>query len=588
LERFSTTILVDRIQRVNEVFSLEKVMEGSVGLCSPGDEALGRYNPDAMFKATAEIAARGWRVVRLWGLNPDGSCTCGTSECRSPGKHPHGGTGWPERATSDESVIASWFEDGRPVNVGLWLGSQSGVIDVECDSPEAEESSRLFGLDKIDTPTYRSSRGQHRLFRYEDGLPQAAVVKVKGIEVRLGGNAAQSVLPPSWHRSGVQYQWLPGMSPSDVNVAPLPEAFKQAMFAENKKSTGGGCVQQARKALAAGETIREGGRHAYLLGIASDLAFNERNLDDPGVRDRLLVLVQGVNTTKCEHPKPVEEVQRIVDDQIAFYRESREAGRADLRSNDPNANEKIKAAKGRWATHGLVKNGNQWSPGSWRLVVVNSDPRVYRLVIPNPAGGRPHDVPMTSDEFQSAAKVARRILDVTGTMNMNDPTRAAWDKVWSGYKVEVERGKWADVRGLQAQLCHDGFCTQQEAPPEQKRHAMLAARLLDRLSLARPVKDEADSKPSASGSAKWLYFKGRAELWFDWSVEITEIAQAYRIEVTMADQRDLRERVLRITGERGFKASQPRVDGFRRRFLRWDQQHLDALAEIAGLNEGGA
>jgi hypothetical protein len=56
----------------------------------------------------------------------------------------------------------------------------------------------------------------------------------------------------------------------------------------------------------------------------------------------------------------------------------------------------------------------------------------------------------------------------------------------------------------------------------------------------------------------------------------------------MADRRDLRERVLRITGEGGFKASQPRVDGFRRRFLRWDQQHLDALAEIAGLNEGGA
>jgi hypothetical protein len=61
------------------------------------------------------------------------------------------------------------------------------------------------------------------------------VVKVNGIEVRLGGNAGQSVSPPSRHRSGVQYQWLPGMSPSDVDVARLPKAFKQAMFAENKK-----------------------------------------------------------------------------------------------------------------------------------------------------------------------------------------------------------------------------------------------------------------------------------------------------------------------------------------------------------------
>jgi hypothetical protein len=219
---------------------------------------------------------------------------------------------------------------------------------------------------------------------------------------------------------------------------------------------------------------------------------------------------------------------------------------------------------------------------------VNSDPRVYRLVIPNPAGGRPYDVPLSSDEFQSGAKVASKILDVTGTMNMNDPTRDVWAKAWSGYSVKVESRKCEAVRGLQAQLLDDGFCTQEEAPPEQKRHAMLAARLFERLSLARPVKDEADSKPSASGSAKWLYFKGRQELWFDWNVEIAEIEQAHRIEVTMADRRDLRARITRITQEQDFKASQPRVDGFRRRFLRWDQQHLDALAEIAGLNEGRA
>jgi hypothetical protein len=153
LERFSTTMLVDRIQRGNEGFSFEMVMEGSVGRCSPGDEPLVRYNPDAMFKAAAEIATRGWKVVRLWGLNPYGSCTCGKSKGSTPGKHPHGGAGWPERATSDESVIAAWFEGERPVNVGLLLGSQSGVIDVECDSPEAEEALRLFGLHEIDTPT---------------------------------------------------------------------------------------------------------------------------------------------------------------------------------------------------------------------------------------------------------------------------------------------------------------------------------------------------------------------------------------------------------------------------------------------------
>jgi hypothetical protein len=373
-----------------------------------------------------------------------------------------------------------------------------------------------------------------------------------------------------------------------VDVAPLPEAFKQAMFKETSKSTGGGCVRQAREALATGETVREGGRHAFLLGVASDLAFKEPNLNAPGVRDRLFTLVQGVNLTRCSPPKPQDEVLRIVDDEIAFYKESREAGRADLRSDDPTAKEKVRAAKSRWATYGLVKNGNRWSPGSWRLVIVNSDPRVYRLVIPSQAVGRPYVVPLSSDEFQSGAKVARKILDVTGTMNMNDPTRAAWDKVWSGHKIEVAPGRWVDVRGLQAQLLDEDFRSEEEAPPEQKRHAMLAGMLLDRLTLPRPVKDENDTKPSASGSAKWLYHKGQPELWFDWNVTFLEIEQTHRIEVTAADRRDLHDRVGDVTRERGFKASQSRVDGSRRRFIRWDKRHLDALAEIAGLNEGGA
>jgi hypothetical protein len=576
----TTTILVDRLQRVNGFLRLEIVMDGLKA---------DRFNANAMFKAAADVAARGWKIVRLWGVNADGSCTCGRSECSTPGKHPHGGAGWPERATSDESEIAEWFEEDRPVNIGLFLGAASGVIDVECDSPEAAKALKEFRLDLIDTPMYRSSRGEHRLFRFEAGLPDAAVVKVNGIEVRIGGGgkSAQSVLPPSWHKSGVQYQWLPGRSPAEVDLAPLPEHFKIEVHKNAKGSAGGGCVRQSREALAGGVMIGEGGRHRYLLGVASDLAFKEPNLDSPDVRDRLFTLVQGVNLTRCTPPKSFEEVQRIVDEQIAFYKESREAGRADLKSDDPTAKEKIRTAKSRWTACGLIKNGNQWSPGAWRLVVVHSDPRVYRLVIPNPAGREPFAVPLSSDEFQSGAKVSRKILDVTGTMNMNDPTRAAWDKVWSGHKREASPGQWVDVRGLQAQLLDEDFRSEEEAPPEQKRYAMLAGMLLGRLNSARPVKDDADTKPSASGAAKWLVYQGKPELWFDWNVVISEIEQTHRIEVTTADRRDLHERVKEVTGKTGFKASQPRVDGSRRRFLRWSQQHLDALAQIAGLNDGG-
>jgi hypothetical protein len=45
-------------------------------------------------------------------------------------------------------------------------------------------------------------------------------VKFDSIEIRLGGRAAQSVLPPSRHPDGVTYEWT--TSPADVDVASFP------------------------------------------------------------------------------------------------------------------------------------------------------------------------------------------------------------------------------------------------------------------------------------------------------------------------------------------------------------------------------
>ncbi|NQW47522.1 MAG: bifunctional DNA primase/polymerase, partial [Planctomycetes bacterium] len=412
---------------------------------------------DRTFKGAAGLAARGWKLVRLYGVTADGRCTCGKPGCATPGKHPEGGPEWQHRATDDEQTIASWFDSEEPVNIGVRLGAASGVVDVEFDSPEAEEVLKRFGLDRIDTPAYSSGRGVHRLFRFESWLPDAGVVKVDGLEVRIGGGekAIQSVIPPSWHWSGKRYQWLPGRSPEDVELARLPEEFKGAILANGKP--GSGCVQRAREAMAGQEPIREGGRHDFLLGVASDLTFNERNLDAEGVEQRLFGLVQGMNVTRCSPPKGQEEVARIVADQIAFYKESRAAGRGDLRSDDPKARQIVAASKDRWVTFGLENNGGRWSPGQWRLVVVHSDPRHYRLVIPNPSGSEPFAVTLTADEYQNPDKVARRVMEATGIINLLDPTRAKWVKAWAGHNLEEKPGVWVPIRGLQGQLLDDDF-----------------------------------------------------------------------------------------------------------------------------------
>jgi hypothetical protein len=130
------------------------------------------------------------------------------------------GVGWQSRATSDEAQVAGWLARG---NIGICLG-HGGLIDIEYDDHPAYESwlametvdGRSFA--EIDTPVWESHRGRHHLFRLADTLPAAAFRKLRGgVEARFGGKAAQSVLPPSTHPSGMTYRWL--ARPSEVAPA---------------------------------------------------------------------------------------------------------------------------------------------------------------------------------------------------------------------------------------------------------------------------------------------------------------------------------------------------------------------------------
>ena len=127
------------------------------------------------------------------------------------------GAAWQTRATDNPGDVAAWLRAGS--NVGLLLGPASGVVDVEFDDEAGRATLERLGLVDAATPTWRSARGEHRLFRWCDTLPPAAVAKIDGLEVRIGNRAAQSVLPPSMHPDGQAYQWTTRPS---VAVAAIP------------------------------------------------------------------------------------------------------------------------------------------------------------------------------------------------------------------------------------------------------------------------------------------------------------------------------------------------------------------------------
>lgn len=136
------------------------------------------------------------------------------------------GNGWQHRGTDNVELVEAWIRSG--CGVGLLLGRESGLVDVEHDDAEGEAIARELGIDSIPCPTWRSARGLHRLFRWSDCLPDSAVAKIGALEVRIGGRAAQSVLPPSRHPTGLSYRWE--TSPLEASVPEIPASILESLF----------------------------------------------------------------------------------------------------------------------------------------------------------------------------------------------------------------------------------------------------------------------------------------------------------------------------------------------------------------------
>ena len=163
----------------------------------------------AIIEAAKQYAALGWHVLPVLGKVPQGEA-------------------WQLKATNSE--VAYVFGNHKFDGVGVLLGGKSGIVDIECDSQDAEDYFfRLLGGEIPETPTFQSTRGKHYLFRWREDLPPVAVFKINGLEFRIGnGKAAQSVFPPSPGRT-----WEIG---PDTPVIDFP-AWQPvlAAYAEEKK-----------------------------------------------------------------------------------------------------------------------------------------------------------------------------------------------------------------------------------------------------------------------------------------------------------------------------------------------------------------
>jgi hypothetical protein len=135
----------------------------------------------------------------------------------------HGATSHPER-------IAAWWDAYPLANIGCHVGA-SDLVVVDEDGPEAADTLARFGPFPP-TWTVLTRRGRHTYWRTPLGpLGNTTGAHGLGPGVDTRGVGGYVVLPPSIHPSGFAYAWAPGLSPWDLEPAPLPDALAGALFA---------------------------------------------------------------------------------------------------------------------------------------------------------------------------------------------------------------------------------------------------------------------------------------------------------------------------------------------------------------------
>lgn len=549
-----------------------------------------------IFKAAAHYASSfGWPMVQNYGMDGE-KCMCWRGHaCPTPGKHPvH--DDWLPHATKDEDAIASWFEDEKQWNIGLPLGTASGLCDVEWDDEKSLAVAKKFGVTEIHTIGYSSSRGGHRLFLLDERLISldSGVKKIGGVlEVRFGGNGkqVQSIIPPSRHHTGRLYQWDAGMSPDDVEPARMPEALVLAVIAACQGS--GDSRSLITKDTVYERMLEEGERHTALVAWISSEVMRMRDVHDPKEQQNVLTILRALNKDRCRDPLKDPELRSIWMSQLRWGMKARAAGVINVASVDADADTKVKDAReaGVHAASGLEWRDGEWLPGQWKMTVVHSSPKEFLLHVPiiGTAGDENDDeyvtVPLSSADWSAPSAVSRKILEATGTIDVADPNPSEWSRIWNGYTGKKEgETKKCTVRGLKVKLMDE---KREEWPPaEQQRFAQVAGWLLD--ALTAPVKpepgsDEESDEPHPSGRPAWVQDRATGDylLYFSWNRVWEDIQKTRKVKLNEGESVDLKRRILAAAGDKEFRVDRVRAGGVRRRYIVWTNAHLAHLENIA-------
>ena len=250
---------------------------------------------------TCSVAAlsyldRGWAALALCPPGHQDVTEYHASTCQHPGKRPLGRWKvWQSRLPTLEELADQWEQVPRS-NVGVVMGQVSNLLGIDVDGPEGQQLLREASGEEgaPATLSFRTARGMRLLYALETGMTARSwSIRKDGSEVKVLGEGALTVMPPSRHVTGKTYQWN-----RRRGLAVAPEWTLRKPEGQQKVRGPGG------QAVGTGPLIPEGRRNETLFRIGC--AMRGRGMDEYEIHEAIRV-VNG----RCVPPLEESELRGI-------------------------------------------------------------------------------------------------------------------------------------------------------------------------------------------------------------------------------------------------------------------------------------
>ena len=322
-------------------------------------------------KAAIEYAEMGLKVLPL----------------RTKGKAPKAPIheAWQQHATDDVEIVDEWWRENPERNVGVRLGECSGILDIEVDDNEGESEAedlllKIFGGESPYTPTYMSKKGRHRLFKYRPDLPLADKngFSLGKLEFRTGNSdkGAQSVFPPARSPSKddqgrtvwTDYKWIihPGecefLELTDEIIGKIHELFHEFHNKDGGEASASRTPDEWVKVLSS--DCIDGERNVVATSLIGRQLGKMKNPNDANDLQLEWINFCNWNQLYCKPPLELDVMDTVFESILGREKAKRSK---ELTGEDYSEDNEFVGNK---------------EKVEWKIVIVNSDPRVFRIYSP--------------------------------------------------------------------------------------------------------------------------------------------------------------------------------------------------------------